>query len=34
MELVEWNLKRDVGMTCGGTVKLFFETDNHSIGES
>src|SRR6187401_2966183 len=22
---VEWNLKRDVGMTCGGTVKLFFE---------
>jgi xanthine dehydrogenase accessory factor len=28
--LVEWNLKRDVGMTCGGTVKLFFETYNHS----
>ena len=28
-ELVEWNLKRDVGMTCGGTVKLFFETYNH-----
>jgi xanthine dehydrogenase accessory factor len=27
---VEWNLKRDVGMTCGGTVKLFFETYNHS----
>jgi xanthine dehydrogenase accessory factor len=26
----EWNLKRDVGMTCGGTVKLFFETYNHS----
>jgi xanthine dehydrogenase accessory factor len=26
---VEWNLKRDVGMTCGGTVKLFFETYNH-----
>lgn len=23
--LVEWNLKRDVGMTCGGTVKLVFE---------
>ena len=23
--LVEWNLKRDVGMTCGGTVKLLFE---------
>ena len=29
-KLVEWNLKRDVGMTCGGTVKLFFETYNHS----
>jgi xanthine dehydrogenase accessory factor len=28
-ELVEWNLKRDVGMTCGGTVTLFFETYNH-----
>jgi xanthine dehydrogenase accessory factor len=28
-ELVEWNLKRDVGMTCGGTVKLFFEAYNH-----
>lgn len=27
---VEWNLKRDVGMTCGGSVKLFFETYNHS----
>jgi xanthine dehydrogenase accessory factor len=27
--LAEWNLKRDVGMTCGGTVKLFFETYNH-----
>ncbi len=29
-ELVDWNLKRDVGMTCGGSVKLFFETYNHS----
>lgn len=29
-ELVEWNLKRDVGMTCGGSVKLFFESYNHS----
>src|SRR5687767_11776766 len=28
-QLLEWNLKRDVGMTCGGTVKLFFETYNH-----
>jgi xanthine dehydrogenase accessory factor len=29
-ELVEWNLQSDVGMTCGGVVKLFFETYNHS----
>jgi xanthine dehydrogenase accessory factor len=29
-ELLEWNLKRDVGMTCGGSVSLFFETYNHS----
>ena len=27
---VEWNLKRDVGMTCGGSVKLFFEAFNVS----
>jgi xanthine dehydrogenase accessory factor len=27
--LVEWNLQRDVGMTCGGVVKLFFESYNH-----
>ena len=26
--LVEWNLQRDVGMTCGGAVKLFFEAFN------
>ena len=26
--LVEWNLKRDVGMTCGGSVKLLFEAYN------
>lgn len=26
--LVEWNLQRDVGMTCGGVVKLFFEAYN------
>ena len=24
----EWNLQRDVGMTCGGVVKLFFEAYN------
>jgi xanthine dehydrogenase accessory factor len=28
VELVEWNLQRDVGMTCGGTVKLLFESYN------
>jgi xanthine dehydrogenase accessory factor len=28
-QLVEWNLQRDVGMTCGGVVKLYFETYNH-----
>src|SRR3989304_8488279 len=27
--LVEWNLQRDVGMTCGGVVKLFFEAYTH-----
>jgi xanthine dehydrogenase accessory factor len=26
--LVEWNLQQDVGMTCGGAVKLFFEGFN------
>ncbi|HUO10992.1 MAG TPA: xanthine dehydrogenase accessory protein XdhC [Phycisphaerae bacterium] len=25
---VEWNLQTDIGMTCGGVVKLFFETYN------
>jgi len=29
-QLVEWNLQRDVGMTCGGVVKLFFESYNVS----
>ena len=27
-KLVEWNLQRDVGMTCGGVVKLLFESYN------
>lgn len=27
--LLEWNLQRDVGMTCGGGVKLYFELYNH-----
>ena len=28
LHFVEWNLKRDVGMTCGGSVKLYFEAFN------
>ncbi len=31
VQLVEWNLKRDVGMTCGGSVSLLFETYNIGI---
>jgi xanthine dehydrogenase accessory factor len=27
-QLVDWNLQRDVGMTCGGVVKLLFEAYN------
>src|SRR3954462_3164833 len=26
----QWNLNKDVGMTCGGIVKLFFES--HNVG--
>ncbi|MDK2972058.1 MAG: xanthine dehydrogenase accessory factor [Candidatus Sumerlaeota bacterium] len=26
----DWNLQRDVGMTCGGVVRLFFEAYNHA----
>lgn len=26
----QWNLNKDVGMTCGGTVKLFFEVFNQN----
>lgn len=29
-EFVEWNLNKDVGMTCGGTVKIYFETFNNT----
>lgn len=29
----QWNLNKDVGMTCGGTVKLFFELFNVSDWE-
>lgn len=28
---VNWSLSRDVGMTCGGSVKLYFETHNHAV---
>ena len=27
-KFVEWNLQTDVGMTCGGVVRLYFETFN------
>ena len=27
-KLVKWNLQTDIGMTCGGEVKLFFEIHN------
>lgn len=30
-DFVEWNLQKDVGMTCGGTVKLYFESTNHRL---
>jgi len=30
---VQWNLNKDVGMTCGGTVRLFFEVFNHNNWE-
>ncbi len=29
-EIVDWNLQRDIGMTCGGLVKLFFEVYNRN----
>ena len=28
--VVDWNLQRDIGMTCGGLVKLFFEVYNRN----
>ncbi|MBI1368480.1 MAG: xanthine dehydrogenase accessory protein XdhC [Planctomycetes bacterium] len=27
-QCVEWNLKNDVGMTCGGVVRVYFEASN------
>lgn len=32
-QFVNWSLSRDVGMTCGGQVKLYFETHNHNLWE-
>lgn len=29
--LAEWNLQRDIGMTCGGAVKLLFEVYRPSV---
>ncbi len=29
-ELLEWNLQKDIGMTCGGVVKFFFEVFHSS----
>lgn len=29
----QWNLNKDVGMTCGGTVRLYFEVFNHNNWE-
>ena len=29
-EIVDWNLQRDIGMTCGGWVKLYFEVYNRN----
>src|SRR5207247_10517509 len=29
-QFAQWNLNKDVGMTCGGIVKLFFES--HNVG--
>ncbi len=28
---VNWSLSRDVGMTCGGQVKLYFESHNNNV---
>lgn len=29
-QLVEWNLQKDIGMTCGGVVTLLFEAFHHN----
>ncbi len=30
-QFVQWNLNKDTGMSCGGTVKLFFEVFNNNL---
>ena len=30
-QLVEWNLQKDIGMTCGGVVTLYFEAVNYRV---
>src|SRR5436189_4275192 len=30
-KFAQWNLQKDVGMTCGGVVKLYFES--HNVGK-
>ncbi|MFY8215548.1 MAG: xanthine dehydrogenase accessory protein XdhC [Chthoniobacterales bacterium] len=30
-EMVEWNLQRDIGMTCGGVVQMAFETFHSKV---
>lgn len=32
-KFVEWNLNKDVGMSCGGSVKIFFELYNKNTWE-
>lgn len=32
-KFVSWNLNKDIGMTCGGSVKLYFEVENASSWE-
>ena len=32
-KFVEWNLNKDVGMSCGGSVKIFFELYNLNTWE-
>ena len=29
-KFIQWNLNRDIGMSCGGSVKLYFESFNNN----